>query len=132
MVLFLIFIAGCGGDSISTMDDCVGLAKSPQADACFTEFAVELVKRDGSKGEKVISDGVENPKVLDYIWLTLSKELELSNYRYCDMIVESAMEDRCRTIVGRPHLRQRKNGHPSQTNKRQGPQNHRKGLPSPG
>jgi hypothetical protein len=85
-------------------DDCAALSPGPSADECWAAHAPEVFRTDPAKGEAIVSQQVQDAQIRDFIYLTVTREVDPSSYRYCDKIQESAIEQRCRVLVSRPHL----------------------------
>ncbi len=101
--LLLALPVACGGGS-TTLDDCRSMDPGPKADECWADHAAELFRQDAEEGVKIVTTKVQDPRVRDYIWLTVTREVDPSSFRYCDRIQEEALARRCRVLVSRPHL----------------------------
>ena len=100
----LLPLLACGGPGSWTgPEDCEPL-RGAEADECWATHAPALFKQDPKKGVATVEQKVSDSHVRDYIWLTVTREVDPSSYQYCDRIVEKALADRCRVLVSRPHL----------------------------
>lgn len=108
MALPLLLLAlACGGGGSATYDDpaqCQGMSAGPDRDECYAATAVALFKADPTGAEQIIVEQVQDPKIRDFIWLTVTREVDPGSYRYCEKIQEAALADRCKVLVSRPHL----------------------------
>jgi hypothetical protein len=130
----LLLLVACQGEPQSVAE-CPDLSGS-QRDECYAKYAADLFRQDPAGAEEVVNTQVSDSQVRDYIWLTVTREVDPSSYRYCDRIVEPTLGERCRVLVSRPHLHrelQREGGAPggSGGGGRGGPQGARPGGPQP-
>ena len=96
---------GCsGGSGFSSAADCEGLSMGEQADECWAQHAAEVFRTDPNRGVEIVENKVSDQRVKDFIWLTVTREVDPSSYKYCDRIQEEALAERCRVLVSRPHL----------------------------
>ncbi len=102
----LALAVGCsgGGQDWSSAADCEGLSAGSDADECWARHAPSVFKDDPARGVAIVTDEVSDPRVRDFIWLTVTREVDPSSYKYCDRIEEAALAERCRVLVSRPHL----------------------------
>ena len=102
--LALLLLVACGGGGRwSGPADCEPLTGAT-ADECWATHAPAVFASDPARGVAIVEHKVSDTHVRDYIWLTVTREVDPSSYQYCDRIVEQALADRCRVIVSRPHL----------------------------
>ena len=109
----LVLLVACQSDPQSVAE-CPDLSGA-QRDECYAKYAADLFRQDPGAAEEVINSQVSDSQVRDYIWLTVTREVDPSSYRYCDRIVEPTLGERCRVLVSRPHLHrelQRESGAP--------------------
>lgn len=105
LALLTVLTLGCsGGGSWDSPDDCAALSKGATADECWAQHAPALFKADPARGVQVVENDVSDQRIRDFIWLTVTREVDPSSYKYCDKIQEEALKDRCRVLVSRPHL----------------------------
>ena len=105
LLLLNLFALGCaGGGSWDGPEDCAALSKGANADECWAQHAPALFKTDPARGVAVVESDVSDQRIRDFIWLTVTREVDPSSYKYCDKIQEAALQDRCRVLVSRPHL----------------------------
>lgn len=102
--LAAIILACTGTQEWSGPDDCKALSAGTARDECWVRHAAELFREDAIAGVAAIDEQVQDQTVKDFIWLTVTREVDPSSYKYCDRIVEPAMAERCRVLVSRPHL----------------------------
>ena len=82
-------------------DDCKRLAGADR-DECQAH-APALFKEDAAAGTRLVDEQVQDQTVKDFIWLTITREVDPTSYKYCDRIQETATAERCRVLVSRPH-----------------------------
>ncbi|MEC7948460.1 MAG: hypothetical protein VX265_12920 [Myxococcota bacterium] len=102
--LAALLLACNGTQEWSGPDDCKALSAGTARDECWVRHAPELFRKDANAGVAAINEQVQDQTVKDFIWLTVTREVDPSSYKYCDRIVEPAMAERCRVLVSRPHL----------------------------
>jgi U5 snRNP spliceosome subunit len=85
-------------------DECRALSAGAQRDECWAAVAPELFSDDPVAAEAIVMEQVGDSKVRDFIWLTVTREVDPGSYRWCEKIEERALGARCRTLVSRPHL----------------------------
>lgn len=103
----LLLLAACGGSGGTTYDDpeqCKAMPAGAERDECWAATAAELFRSDPQNAEAIIMEQVQDPKILDFIWLTVTREVDPGSYRYCEKIQEPALAERCKVLVSRPHL----------------------------
>ncbi len=99
-----LLVACTGARDWSGPDDCKALGAGADRDECWARHAPALFKEDADKGVQTVEAQVGDPAVKDFIWLTVTREVDPSSYKYCDRIVEPTLAERCRVLVSRPHL----------------------------
>jgi hypothetical protein len=98
-------IIACGGpQDWSGPADCEALSAGANKDECWAQHATTVFKEDVDRGIKIVEEQVGDRNVQDFIWLTITREVDPSSYKYCDRIQETALAERCRVLVSRPHL----------------------------
>lgn len=97
-------LVGCGGASWSSIDDCEKLSAGAKADECWAEYAPDVFREDPARGIEIVEQKIQDPRVQDFVWLTVTREVDPGSYKYCDRIEEEALAERCRVLVSRPHL----------------------------
>jgi len=80
------------------------MAAGAARDECWATVAPELFRADPVAAEALVREQVQDPTVLDFIWLTVTREVYPETPLYCEKIADEAMKTRCRTVVSRPHL----------------------------
>ena len=95
---------GCGGHRWSSVDDCAAISDAAQKDECFADTLPGLFRTDRPRAEKLTNDEVSDVRVRDFIWLTVTREVDPGSYRYCERIQDAALAARCKVLVSRPHL----------------------------
>jgi hypothetical protein len=103
LLLSMLLLWACGGGVPTTVDDCNGLSPG-DADACLGTVLPLLFRQDRAQAEELTASRVHSSLVRDYIWLTVTRDVDPRSYRWCDRIEDGAMAERCRALVSRPHL----------------------------
>ncbi|HCH62888.1 MAG: hypothetical protein CL927_16765 [Deltaproteobacteria bacterium] len=87
-------------------EDCRSMAAGSARDECWATHAPALFRTATSPEEAVavIEKQVGDAQVRDFIWLTITREVDPSSFTYCKKIDERALAERCRVLVSRPHL----------------------------
>ena len=80
------------------------MSASSHRDDCFSQYAVEWFRNNPSQAESDITSMIQDPLILDYIWLQVTREVNPSSQQYCFKIKDSVLKERCTTLVRRPHL----------------------------
>jgi hypothetical protein len=106
MFLFLLVVMGCQNspEVATSPEECMAMKKSDRRDDCWAQQAVSLFKSDEEKGLKMIESQISDPKIADYIWLTVTREHNPMTQKYCDRIRNGDLKERCLVLVRRPHL----------------------------
>ena len=97
-------LACTGAQEWTGPDDCKALSAGADRDECWVAHAPALFKQDAAAGTRLVDEQVQDQTVKDFIWLTITREVDPTSYKYCDRIQETAMAERCRVLVSRPHL----------------------------
>ncbi len=96
--------AACNGGGWSSIDDCDAISAGAKADECYAEYAADVFRTDPERGIKIVEEKITDQRVKDFVWLTVTREVDPGSYKYCDRIEEEALAERCRVLVSRPHL----------------------------
>lgn len=102
-ILLATTVAACH-TAWSSVDDCKALRPGGRADDCWAKFAPDVFRTDAKAGIDIVEHRIRDPRVKDFVWLTVTREVDPSSYKYCDRIQDKALADRCRVLVSRPHL----------------------------
>ncbi len=114
MVLALLLLVGCGPEHFTSVDQCESVSSGARQDTCWAETLPELFRTERARAERMTKDRVGDSRVRDFIWLTVTRDVDPGSMRYCEFIEEAAMKDRCRVLVSRPHLHRELTGKPAQ------------------
>ncbi len=93
--------SGCGP---AGADACRAMAAGPARDECWGQHAPELFRADPQAAAALVESEVADPQIRDFIYLTVTRDVDPSSYTWCDRIQEPALKARCRVLVSRPHL----------------------------
>ena len=88
----------------TTAEDCQTLQKGTDKDDCYGHFIVEIFQQDSKKGMQIIQQEVSDPNVQDFLWLEITRKVDPTTTRYCQLIQSQTLNKRCKTLVSRPHL----------------------------
>ena len=97
LALLMACFSSGGGDDCSSIDDGV------QREECFFQEAVQL-SGDRSSLENYIF-GIEEASSQDLLRIRLAVRDPVRNQWLCDGVTTQNALERCRQVVGRPHLR---------------------------
>jgi hypothetical protein len=103
-MVVLSFLLACNTGSWDSPEDCEALSAGEKRDDCWSVHAVEVFKTDPERGIAVVEEQVSDQQIRDFIWLQVTREVDPGSYRYCERIQESVLQERCKTLVSRPHL----------------------------
>ena len=101
--LWLLVLLGCGAQP-TTVDGCIALAEGPDRDECLLTLLPALFKTDPARGIEVTEQYVSDPTTRDFVWLTITRDVDPNSRKYCDRIVDTLLKERCEVLVSRPHL----------------------------
>ena len=104
MPLLALLLWACSGSAPTSLADCETMKPGPQADECWAKFLPELFRTDPQRASEQVEKQVQDQRVRDFIWLTVTREVDPGSYKYCEKIEESPLAERCRVLVSRPHL----------------------------
>jgi hypothetical protein len=99
----MLLLWACAARTPTTIADCEGLA-TEAADACYGAVLPTIFVRNRGQAEELTATRVQSSLVRDYIWLTVTRDVDPRSYRWCERIEDGAMAERCRALVSRPHL----------------------------
>ncbi len=104
MLLAMLALLGCVDEAPKRFEDCRSLSAGNARDTCFVHHAVELFKRDRALGTSTVVHEVSDLAVRDFIWLTVTRDVDPTSDQWCRRIESEAIAERCRVLVRRPHL----------------------------
>lgn len=100
----LFLLIACGGARWTSVEDCEGLNSGPRQDECWAATLTELYRTDPARAEQITREKISDPQIRDYVYLTVTREVNPGSFKYCEAISEQALAERCRVLVSRPHL----------------------------
>ncbi len=103
-MLWMLALWACTQEEPQRFEDCRSLSAGTERDTCFVTHAVELFKRDKDLGTSTVVHEVSDPKVRDFIWLMVTRDVDPRSDQWCKRIQSEAIAARCRVLVRRPHL----------------------------
>lgn len=98
---------GCSGTTQTawqSIDDCTSLQKGQIRDDCYGQFLVDVFKQDANRGRQIIQQEISDPNVKDFLYLEVTRKVDPTTTRYCQLIQSATLAKRCTTLVSRPHL----------------------------
>ena len=107
MVCWMVALSGCTGSSSkawTTVEDCSALELGDVKDDCWGHFIVEVYKKDAKRGMEIMQQEISNDSVRDYLWLEITRKVDPTTTKFCQMIQSKNLLKRCQTLVSRPHL----------------------------
>lgn len=114
MIAILLLALGCTPEEFTSVDQCEAMSGGASQDACWAETLPALYRTERARAETLTRERVSDPRVRDYIYLTVTRDVDPGSIRYCEMIEETALKERCRVLVSRPHLHRELSGKPAQ------------------
>ena len=88
----------------STQEDCASLPAGNVKDDCYGHFIVDIFKSDAKRGMEIMQQEISNDNVRDYLWLEVTRKVDPTTTKFCQMIQSQTLLKRCQTLVSRPHL----------------------------
>ncbi len=119
-----LLLLSCGQADPSTWtrpEHCEPVTPERARDECRAAVAPEVFRQDLGAGERWVA-GIGDLLIRDYAWLSVTREVDLRGKRYCDRIETPELQERCNTLVSRPHLLQQLQKGPPPKGKRPGPE----------
>lgn len=110
MVALLLLLLGCGPSRYTSADQCADLSSGARQDDCWSQTLPALFGTDRARAERLTRESVSDPRVRDYIYLTVTRDVDPGSMKYCELIQEAALKERCRVLVSRPHLHRELSG----------------------
>ena len=87
-----------------TQEDCADLPSGDVKDDCFGHFIVDIFKSDAKRGMEIMQQEISNDSVRDYLWLEITRKVDPTTTKFCQLIQSKTLLKRCQTLVSRPHL----------------------------
>ena len=88
----------------STQEDCASLPAGNVKDDCYGHFIVDIFKADAKRGMEIMQQEISNDNVRDYLWLEVTRKVDPTTTKFCQLIKSQTLLKRCQTLVSRPHL----------------------------
>lgn len=101
--MVLALLLACTTKPPTRPEDCEGLDGAAR-DECYAVVLPELFRTDPARGIALTESAVTDPTVRDFVWLTVTRDVDPNSNKYCDRIQDSVLAERCRVLVSRPHL----------------------------
>ena len=106
-IAVMVLTLGCQSTpdkSWSTQKDCASLPAGDVKDDCYGHFIVEIFKADSNRGMDIMQQEISSDSVRDYLWLELTRKVDPTTTKFCQLIQSQTLMKRCQTLVSRPHL----------------------------
>ena len=101
---FLVLLACQQQSSWSSAEDCQKLERGVEKDNCWSVHLVDVFSANPQQGTTIIQQQISEPKVQDFLWLEMTREVDPTTMTYCKQIKDKSLLERCRLLVSRPHL----------------------------
>jgi hypothetical protein len=108
----LLLATACGPTRYVSADECEAMKAGNEQDACWADTLPDLFRKERGRAEALTRTQITDPRIRDFVWLTVTREVDPGTMRYCDEIEEPALRERCRVLVSRPHLHRELTGKP--------------------
>ena len=108
--LLSLLVPACQRGPYTTVAECEALDSGPRQDACWMDVLPPMFRDRASEAENLARTRISDPAVRDYLWLTVTRDIDPGSMKYCNRIEDAAMKDRCRVLVSRPHLHRELSG----------------------
>ncbi len=103
-LLLLATLLGCAPSQPTTPEGCGALSSDAARDECFLAILPGIFKSDPAKGIALAESSIQDPATRDFVWLTVTRDVDPNSEKYCARIVDPLIRDRCKVLVARPHL----------------------------
>jgi hypothetical protein len=100
----IVLLVACGFGEPKSSKDCERIGNAANRDECYAKVLPELFRTDPNQAESITDSQVSEKQIRDFIYLTVTRQIDPGSYRWCNKIEEPALNERCRVIVSRPHL----------------------------
>ena len=105
--VFLKMTCGCIGATQpewSSIDDCDSMSIGQIRDDCYGHFLIDVFKQDANRGLRILQQDISDKNVRDFLYLEVTRKVDPTTTRYCQLIESPTLAKRCTTLVSRPHL----------------------------
>lgn len=104
VLLLLSALFACSTPQPSTPEGCAALSSAADRDECFLAILPDIFKTDPAKGVALTESSVQDAATRDFVWLTVTRDVDPNSEKYCVRIVDPLLQERCKVLVSRPHL----------------------------
>lgn len=98
------WLAGCSTSMPTTEAGCAALGSASDRDECFLAILPGIFRTDPAHGISLTEKSISDPATRDFVWLTVTRDVDPNSEKYCDRIVDPLLKERCKVLVSRPHL----------------------------
>lgn len=88
----------------TTPEGCAELRSDSARDECFLAILPGIFRTDPARGIELTLSSVTDPATRDFVWLTVTRDIDPNSDKYCERITDTLLKDRCKVLVSRPHL----------------------------
>lgn len=103
-MLKLLFLFACQPSDPQTAADCDGVMGESAKNECYAKVAPAEFKANPDAGIRLVEEKITDQTVRDFVYLQVTREVDMSTPKYCERIQDDVLEERCRVLVSRPHL----------------------------
>lgn len=97
-------LVGCSTPAPTNPEGCMELGSATARDECFLLLLPSIFKTDPARGIELTLSSVSDPATRDFVWLTVTRDVDPNSDKYCNRITDTLLKDRCKVLVSRPHL----------------------------
>lgn len=109
----LLLAAACRTAAPTTPEACAAVSDAAARDECFLTVLPAVFRTDPTRAVELTEKSVADAATRDFIYLTVTRDVDPNSEKYCDRIADTNLKARCRVLVSRPHLhRDLMNGKP--------------------
>ncbi len=104
LIALIVLSVACAPAEPKSAADCDGVMGESAKNECYAKVAPAEFKADPAAGVAMVEEKITDQAVRDFVYLQVTREVDLSTLKYCERIKDEVLEDRCRVLVSRPHL----------------------------
>jgi len=104
LALPALLTVACPASTPTTPEGCAALGAPAEQDECYLSVLPGIFKLDPQRAVTLTEQSVHDAATKDFIYLTVTRDIDPNSDKYCDRIVDARLKDRCRVLVSRPHL----------------------------
>ena len=97
-------LLSCQTNSWSSLEDCKALEKGDDKDNCWSVHLVQVFSKNREQGLLILKQEISSQRIRDFLLLEITREVDPTTQKYCNLIQDKPLADRCKMLVSRPHL----------------------------